>query len=206
MKMRILLSAVAAFCVAAQAESISYVGQPKGSSLKIDGTSNIHNWTAHTSVIGGRMDLDSNFPLDPTKEPPKGLKVKPFVEVMIPVRQLQSSGKSPMDTVMHETMKADEFPRIKYSLLELTPKGKTDAGLKFGAKGALTIAGVTKTNEFDVVMSKVEDKVKVAGETKLKMTDFGIKPPAPKIALGAIKTGDEVTLNFEWLTAPRKAQ
>src|SRR5688572_30536203 len=108
MKMRILLSAVAAVCIAgAHAESISYIGQPKGSSLKIDGTSNIHNWTAQTSMIGGRMDLDSNFPLDPSKEPPKDLKVKPLVEVTIPVRQLQSSGKSPMDTVMHETMKAD---------------------------------------------------------------------------------------------------
>jgi hypothetical protein len=207
MKTKILFPIVAAvFIAVAQAETISYVGQPKGSSLKIEGTSNIHDWTAHTSLIGGRMDLDSNFPLDPSKEPPKDLKVTPFVEVTIPVRQLQSSGKSPMDTVMHETMKADEFPRIKYSLLELTSKGKADTGLKFTAKGLLTIAGVTKTNEFDVVMSKVEDKVKVSGETKLKMTDFGIKPPAPKIALGAIKTGDDVKLTFEWLTAPKPAK
>jgi hypothetical protein len=208
MKTNIIFSALAALCIAsAQAETISYIAQPKGSKLKIDGVSNIHKWTVETSVIGGRMDLDSNFPLDPTKEPPKDLKVKPFVEITIPVRQLQSSGKAPMDNVMHDTMKADEFPRIKYSLLELTSKGKTDAGLKFGAKGALTVAGVTKTNEFDVVMSKVEgNKVKVSGETKLKMTDFGIKPPAPKIALGAITTEDEMTLTFEWLTAPKKVQ
>jgi hypothetical protein len=206
MKRNILFSAIAAFCIAsAQAETISYIAQPKGSKLKIDGSSNIHKWTAETTVIGGRMDLDSNFPLDPSKEPPKDLKVKPFVKVMIPVRQLQSSGKSPMDNVMHEHMKADEFPRIEYNLIELTSKGKTNAGLLFGAKGALTVAGVTKTNEFDVVMSKVDDKVKVSGETKLKMTDFGIQPPAPKIALGAIKTDDEITLTFEWLTAPKPA-
>jgi hypothetical protein len=206
MKTKILLTVAALFLATSQAETISYIGQPRGSSLKLDGTSNIHNWTAETSAVGGRMDLDSNFPLDPSKEPPKDLKVKPFVEVTIPVRQLQSSGKSPMDSVMHEHMKADEFPRIKYKLLELTPKGKTDAGLKFEAKGALTVAGVTKTNEFDVIMTKVDDKVKVSGATTIKMTDFGIQPPAPKIALGAIKTGDDVKVTFEWLTAPKKAQ
>lgn len=206
MKSKILFATLAVLCIASsQAGTISYIAQPKGSKLKIDGSSNIHKWTAETTVIGGRMDLDSNFPLDPSKEPSKDLKVKPFVEVTIPVRQLQSSGKAPMDNVMHSTMKADEFPRIKYTVLELTSKGKSAAGLLFTAKGALTVAGVTKTNEFDVVISKVEDKVKVSGETKMKMTDYGIEPPAPKIALGAIKTDDEITLTFEWLTAPKKA-
>ena len=37
------------------------------------------------------------------------------------------------------------------------------------------------------------------------MTDFKIDPPAPKIALGLIKTGDDVKLIFEWMLAPRKA-
>ena len=51
------------------------------------------------------------------------------------------------------------------------------------------------------MITKVDDKkLKVAGATKLKMTDFKIDPPAPKIALGAIKTGDDVKLTFEWLT------
>jgi hypothetical protein len=40
----------------------------------------------------------------------------------------------------------------------------------------------------------------------VKMTDFGIEPPAPKIALGAIKTSDDVKLTFEWITAPKKAE
>jgi hypothetical protein len=34
----------------------------------------------------------------------------------------------------------------------------------------------------------------------LKMTDFGIQPPSPAVALGLIKTADEVTINFEWKT------
>jgi hypothetical protein len=65
---------------------------------------------------------------------------------------------------------------------------------------------VTQTNAFDVVMQKVEsNKIKVSGTSKVKMTDFKIEPPAPKIALGAIKTSPDVTLTFEWLTQQKPA-
>jgi hypothetical protein len=40
--------------------------------------------------------------------------------------------------------------------------------------------------------------MKVTGTTTLKMTDFKVEPPAPKLALGMIKTGDEVKLIFDW--------
>jgi hypothetical protein len=48
------------------------------------------------------------------------------------------------------------------------------------------------------------NKLKVSGKTKLKMSQFGITPPAPKIALGLIKTGDEVSVEFNWFVAPKK--
>jgi hypothetical protein len=48
------------------------------------------------------------------------------------------------------------------------------------------------------------DKLKVSGKTKLKMSQFGIVPPAPKIALGLIRTGDEVSVEFNWFIAPKK--
>ena len=35
------------------------------------------------------------------------------------------------------------------------------------------------------------------------MTSFQIDPPAPKIALGLIKTGDDVSIHFEWVVAAR---
>jgi hypothetical protein len=37
------------------------------------------------------------------------------------------------------------------------------------------------------------------------MTDFKIEPPAPALALGMIKTGDDVKLIFDWTVAQRKA-
>jgi polyisoprenoid-binding protein YceI len=205
--MKLVLAALAALLITtARAETITYVAQPNASMMKIDGTSTIHDYTVESKVIGGTMELDSNFPLDPTKDAPKDLKVTPKVNVKIPVRQLKS-GKSLMDTVMHNAMKAEQHPTIEYTLLEMTPKGKANGAMAFGTKGVIKCAGVAKTNEFDVIMSKVEDnKIKVTGSTKVKMTDFGIEPPAPKIALGAIKTSDDVKLTFEWITAPKKAE
>lgn len=205
--MRFLFSTAAALVLAAaiHAETVTYQAVPRGSMMKIDGTSTIHDWTVECQVIGGRMELDSNFPLDPSKEAPKDLKVTPKVKVIIPVRQLKS-GTSPMDTVMHNAMNVESHPSIEYSLIEMTPKGKADNGQKFATKGTITCNGVTRTNEFDVVMTKVDEKkLKVSGETKVKMTDFNIQPPAPKIALGAIKTGDDVKLTFEWLTQQKAA-
>jgi len=204
--MKFVFAALAALLIGTAAADNIYVAIPNASSMKIDGTSTIHDWTVESKVIGGRMELDSNFPLDPSKEAPKDLKLKPTVKVLIPVRQLKS-GKSVMDTVMHNAMKAEEFPSIEYTLLEMKPEGKADNGMKFSTKGIIKCAGVTRTNDFDVVMSKVENnKIKVSGTTKLKMTDFGIEPPAPKIALGAIKTADDVKLTFEWITAEKKAE
>jgi hypothetical protein len=45
----------------------------------------------------------------------------------------------------------------------------------------------------------------LAMDTALKMTDFKIQPPASTIALGAIKTGDEVKISFGWILRPKTA-
>lgn len=180
-----------------------YEGQP-GSKVRIDGTSTIHEWFVESKLIGGYMEWESSFPLDPSVEKPPALKVKPKVEVKIPVNSLKS-GKPAMDSVMHAAMKKEEHPVIKYKLSEMTLKeGPRRAGdpLRFDTKGELTVSGVTKTQAMEVVVERIEqNQLKVTGTAAVKMTDFGIKPPAPKIALGLISTGDDVKITFEWKTA-----
>ena len=194
---------LAAFLLAAGAlraadKLVRYEAQP-GSKIKIEGTSTIHDWTVETAIIGGFMELDAEFDADL-----KTLKVKPKVEVTIPARSLKS-GKKPMDTVMLEAMKSTQFPKIEYRLLDMAAKDapKTAAGgYAFTAKGALTVCGVTRTNTMVLNLERVsKTQLKVTGTTAVKMTDFGIKPPAPEIALGLIKTGDDVKLTIEWVTS-----
>ena len=176
---------------------LKYEAQP-GSKVRIDGTSTIHDWTVESQIIGGAMELETSTAADL-----KSMKVRPKVEVAIPVRSLKS-GKKPMDTVMHNAMKQADHPKIEYRLNALTPAGVGDKPdtYVYTATGALTVSGVTRTNSMTVNISRIDKtQLKVTGTTGLKMTDFGIKPPAPDLALGLIKTGDDVKITFEWITA-----
>lgn len=195
-----LLLAVALPLPLSAADTTRFNSVPNECKVRMDGTSTIHDWYAESGVIGGSFEVPAGFP-DSAKGP-----VATKADVNIPIRALKTSGGRKMDQVMQEHMKATEHKMIKYSVIQLTPKGPNAAGgLNFEAKGALTVSGVTKTNTMNVVIAKVGDnKLKVTGTAALKMTDHGIKPPAPDIGLGLIKTGDDVTIKFEWVT--EKAQ
>jgi hypothetical protein len=182
------------------ADTVRYTSVPNECKLRMDGTSTIHDWNAESGVIGGSIEAAPGFPSA------TGGPVKPKTDVNIPVRTLKSSGGRKMDSIMQEHMKAADHKMIKYSVIELVPKGaNTAGGVDYEAKGTLTIAGVTRTNIMPVTVAKMgETKLKIAGATSLKMTDYGVQPPAPDVGLGLIKTGDEIKLKFEWVT--EKAQ
>lgn len=188
------------------AEMAVYKAQSSGSAVKIDGSSTIHNWTVEGKIIGGSFELDSSFPVNGTPAPgPVNAKAK----AVIPVRSLKS-GKARMDEVMQEHMKADKFLRIEYELLSMNlkeaPKSAMDP-LVFDATGKLSISGVTRTNSLTVTCDRSEaSKLKFKSVADIKMTDFGIDPPAPNIALGLIKTGNDVKVTLEWVTSAQKAE
>ena len=207
----LLVLATVALPAAAQTTTLA---AKAGSKMRVEGTSNIHDWQVESPFIGGMMEVGSNFPLEPGQAVTPG-KVEAKADVFIQVRSLKSVEKDgkpysdKMDEIMWEHMKEPENKRIVYHLTELTlkeaPKAK-DAPYVFDAKGELGIAGVT--NKLSMVVNVLplgENKLKITGTTSFKMTEYKVDPPAPKIALGLIKTGDDVKLIFEWMLAPRKA-
>lgn len=195
------LALVTALTVSAQTMT-RYVSIPGSCKVLIEGTSNIHDWTVEGNVIAGFLEVDKDALVKGTAGP-----VKAAVSVKITVRSLKS-GKEKMDEVMQEHMKEDQFKFIEYKLDELKiVKGSLDKGLECESKGDLTISGVTKKIDLPVTITKVDDeKVKVVGKIDLKMTTFGIKPPEPKLAMGLIKTGDDVKVSIEWAIRERKEQ
>jgi polyisoprenoid-binding protein YceI len=182
---------------------VRYGAEPAGSRVKVEGSSTVHDWSVESRLIGGYVEFDPAFDLD---KPQPG-KVNARVAVIIPVRQLKSD-KTAMDNVMYDAMKEKEYRRIDYRLSELTLKEapkSPDAPFVFDTKGELVVAGATNKIEMPVTMTRVaKDKLKFTGSTSVKMTSFGIQPPAPKIALGLISTSDDVKLTFEWLTARKE--
>ncbi len=202
-----LAAALITSVVTAQAADWKYyASQPVGTKMKVDGTSTVHDWTIETSLVGGAMELPPGFPMDPSVASIPEVKETPKVKILIPVRRL-ASGKQAMDNVMQQAMNAESEPMIQFNLTELKPNNegrKAGDPLSFNTKGKLTVSGKTKEIDLPVTFHPQDDgKLKVSGETKVKMSDFGIDPPAPKVALGLIKTGDEVKVSFDWLTAPK---
>jgi polyisoprenoid-binding protein YceI len=180
----------------AKAQDIKYKGSP-GSEVKIDGTSNIHDWTIKGQIISGSMDVNSAFDKDlKTVSPP------PKVDVSIPVRSLKS-GNGKMDEVMQEHMNFKQYKTIAYQLTGLTvksePKSANGPG-EYTSTGDLTINGVKKSIEMPVTIERPEPgKLRVKGSIPIKMTDFKVEPPAPKLAMGLIKTGDDVKVSIDWV-------
>jgi polyisoprenoid-binding protein YceI len=180
------------------ADTVKYVAQP-GSEVKIDGTSNIHDWTVKGLIISGSMEVSSAFDKDL-----KAVTPPPKVEVSIPVRSLKS-GNTTMDQVMQDHMNVKQYKAITYQLKGLTLKGepKSENGpAEYTSTGDLTVSGSKKTIEMPVTIERVEGgKLKIKGAVPIKMTDHGIKPPAPALAMGLIKTGDDVKVSIEWVVA-----
>jgi polyisoprenoid-binding protein YceI len=197
-----LAAALLLLTAASLSAQVRYQATP-GSTVKLDGTSTVHDWTVEGKIIGGFVEFESEEALDPAKT---ASDVKAKVEVNIPVSSLQS-GKKLMNEIMHDALKIKDHKAIRYALKEIKPQArKAGEPLKFDTKGDLTVAGVTKPIDMVVTLVPEGNKLKATGSKQLKMTDFGIKPPSPAVGLGLIKTADEVTVTFEWNTAKKEAK
>lgn len=190
----------------ARAEAIKFTAQPVGSKVRVEGKSNIHDWHMEGALIGGFIEVDEKFPMKADAKPAPG-KFPARIEIRVPIRSLNTSGKAAMNTVMQGAIKMEDHPLINFKAAELVFKEAKDGKLTFEAPGKLTVAGITKDLRLAVTMEHAEGgKLKFKGEAKVKMTDFGIKPPSPSLALGLIKTDDEVKITFEWIAAPAAAK
>jgi polyisoprenoid-binding protein YceI len=121
-------------------------------------------------------------------------------EARIPVLSLKS-GKENMDESMFAAMGGRTNKLIHFRLVSLIASNFTaQAELQALALGDLSIRSVTNRVAFPVTIQRKSSlaRLRVAGSTPLKMSDFGITPPAPVFTLGQIQTGDEVTVSFDW--------
>jgi hypothetical protein len=216
MKILSCSAAVAAVCLApilhAGAQT-HYSTQPVGTSVKIDGTSSLHDWEMEGSSIGGYIEFGAGVTLDKAQSAPGGLqggKVPAKVHVIIPVSTIHSKADhlpGTMDDLMLKAMKADDFRTIGYTLTEMTFKGPHAAGAPFDldTKGELVIAGKTNQVSFPVTIEPLDGgKIRVIGAAPVKMTDYGLVPPAPNFGLGMMKCGDGVTIKFDWTLKEKK--
>jgi polyisoprenoid-binding protein YceI len=165
------------------AQTAYKIADSKNNNMKLSGTSTLHDWTMNTPVFIS----DAQFVLKDHQI--SALKALAF---SLAVADLKS-GESGLDKNAYKALKSGDFKNISYKLSAATiiPEGN-----KFRIKthGNLTIAGVTKDVTIDVLATVNAETITCAGSEKLNMTDYQVKPP--KFMLGAMKTGDAITLDF----------
>jgi polyisoprenoid-binding protein YceI len=156
--------------------------------IKVLGTSNLHNWTMEAKDI--TCSAKFNF-LPGNGNQPKSLTE---LSLSVPVKNLKS-GESSMDSRAYTALKAKTYTDIAFVLTSATiVPGQKDHFLIRGT-GNLSIAGVTNPVSMDVNCQVSPDGIITCiGSEKLKMTDYQIKPPT--FMLGALKTGNDLTINF----------
>jgi polyisoprenoid-binding protein YceI len=161
-------------------------------------------------LVGGFVEFDPAVQFDTAQATIPGLNDKKLAIkslVVIPVRSVKSDAKAMpqvMEGLMQEALKEPQNKKIECRISELTFKEPHAAGkpFEFDAAGELTIAGVTNKVTFPVTIDAPEkDKLKITGTAPVKMTTYGVKPPAPSFGLGLMKCGDDVKVIFEWTVA-----
>jgi hypothetical protein len=191
----------------------TYRAVPGASSVRLQGTSTAHDWEMKGTLIGGSLEFPADVKLDPAQAGLAGAtdgKVGVKVRALIPVASVKSEADhlpEVMERLMQESLKEPQNKLIAYNLTEMKLSGQHEAGkpFQFDTTGTLAIAGMTNTVSFPVTIEKVEpDKLKISGSVTLKMTDYGVTPPAPSFGLGLMRCGDKVTILLDWVVAGRK--
>lgn len=158
--------------------------------LSFDGTSNVHDWDSEVTEITGRGAFDQAL-INGSNSPEKPVK---NIQLSIPVKSIES-GKNKMNDIMYEALKAEEHPKIEYELISSEVIQKSEKEFTLKTNGYLTAAGVRKQITLQVKGEKLDDQtIRFTGSKNLKMTDFNVDPP--KALFGAIKSGDEIDVQF----------
>ena len=181
----IALSMLSLFTLADAAGAQTPYHIAKGSSITITGTSTLHDWTVHANEFTGNAAF--------VFLPDSSLKQVANLSITVPVKNLKSTEGAMMDKNMYKTLKTEQ---ISFALSSVTQMQSSGSRYDISGSGILEIGGMKKKMAFKVLCSaQVLSSLSCTGSLRLKMTDFGLVPPT--FFMGTLKTGDDVTINYE---------
>ncbi len=159
---------------------------PTESSLKVKGTSSIHDWEMELKNMKG----DAGFVIEQNKI--KELKSSEFISK---VENLESDN-STMNKKAHKALRSEKHPEISFKSSSIKLSDHSTDNFSGTVTGTARIGGESKTLSIPFKGELTSNNyINIKGEAEIKMSDFNIDPPTAM--LGALKTGNQVTVEFQ---------
>jgi polyisoprenoid-binding protein YceI len=155
--------------------------------LVINGTSTMHEWSSNATHV--KIEGDFTINNGTIEKIDNGT-------VNVATKSIKSTKNSGiMDSRTYETLKADKFPNIIYTVTKIGSVQQNGSEATVVINGNLNIGGTSKPTDLTVKMKLLPNgDIEIRGTRKIRMSTYGIKPPS--FMLGALKVGDEVNLDF----------
>lgn len=164
----------------------SYKLDNETSTLVIEGTSNIHDWTIEAENTQGFLTTEFDH---------GELKNIEKLQFTVDSKSLMS-GKSGMDKNTYKALNTDKYKEICFTLKEVKNIQRIPGDTyRVNSTGSLLIAGTKKDVNLNFVVKTNNEQIILNGQYELNMTDYGVE--APTAMFGTIKTGEEVVVKFE---------
>ncbi|HMP98566.1 MAG TPA: YceI family protein [Cyclobacteriaceae bacterium] len=160
--------------------------QSPESSIAVNGTSNVHDWTMNAT----NPTCEATFVLNENGD----ITSIQALSFSMQVKSLKSD-KSGLDKNAYNTLNADKFDKITYTMLSAAPVKVNGNQYTITTTGNMVVAGATfKTDLVTTCVKNTNGTFTCTGTKPVKMTDFKIEPPT--FMFGAMKTGDEVSIDY----------
>jgi polyisoprenoid-binding protein YceI len=176
-----------------------------GARLAIDGTSTVRDFTCEARVVKARLTPGE---AGGALEAERLAQALSAVVLEVPIGRLDCANGT-MNEHMFNALLAGQHPTIRFQMSGYEVGAAKDGQLPLRIHGELTMAGVTRPIDLEVLATPGPDgTLRVRGRYPLRMTDWGVRPPT--LMLGTLKVGESVVIRFDFalqgLEAPERVQ
>ncbi|KLT69867.1 MULTISPECIES: YceI family protein [Flavobacterium] len=148
--------------------------------FSVTGTSTLHDWEMKSDTGTGTANITAlNHKITEINS----------LTIMLLAESIKNE-KNGINKAAYETLNTKTHKNIKYVLKSAEKVNESTWNLT----GIYTIAGVSKEYKTQIKTSFVNEIINLQGVQKITFADFGMTPP--KALLGTIKTGKDLTINF----------
>jgi polyisoprenoid-binding protein YceI len=168
----------------ASAETRRWLPNPAKSVVTFDATHRMGDFSGRAEGVTGEFQADIT-----------DLRAGITGVTRVRVASLRT-GNETRDRDMRKVLDVDRFPEIRFTIGSVEPSFNSatpSADTLLTVKGGLAVHGVERPITFLARVRLRDDRIWVRGESRMRLTDFGIEPPSRLF----FRVGDEVTIGFD---------